>query len=80
MKKKDMVNHPDHYTKGIETIEYINSWGMGYVVGNIIKYITRYPYKGTPLKDLEKAEDFTINLYKTELSTNIMQKPICLKH
>jgi len=66
MKKKDMVNHPDHYTKGIETIEYINSWGMGYVVGNIIKYITRYPYKGTPLKDLEKARWYLDYLIKQE--------------
>ncbi len=61
-----MVNHPDHYTKGIETIEYINSWGMGYVVGNIIKYITRYPYKGTPLKDLEKARWYLDYLIKQE--------------
>tara|TARA_R100000329_G_C7617441_1_gene219301 strand:+ start:1245 stop:1454 length:210 start_codon:yes stop_codon:yes gene_type:complete len=66
MKEKDMVNHPDHYTKGIETIEYINSWGMGYVVGNIIKYITRYPYKGTPLKDLEKARWYLDYLIKQE--------------
>ena len=66
MKKKDMVNHPDHYTKGIETIEYINSWGMGYVVGNTIKYITRYPYKGTPLKDLEKARWYLDYLIKQE--------------
>ena len=61
-----MVNHPDHYTKGIETIEYINSWGMGYVVGNIIKYITRYPYKYTPLKDLEKARWYLDYLIKQE--------------
>ena len=53
-----MVNHPDHYTKGIETI--------GYVVGNIIKYITRYPYKGTPLKDLEKARWYLDYLIKQE--------------
>ena len=66
MKEKDMVNHPDHYTKGIETIEYINSWCMGYVVGNIIKYITRYPYKGTPLKDLEKARWYLDYLIKQE--------------
>ena len=66
MKKKNMVNHPDHYTKGIETIKYITSWGMSYVVGNIIKYITRYPYKGTPLKDLEKARWYLDYLIKQE--------------
>ena len=37
-----------------------------YVVGNIIKYITRYPYKGTPLKDLEKARWYLDYLIKQE--------------
>ena len=36
--------------------------------------------RDTSLRDLKKAEDFTINLYKTELSTDITQKLICLKH
>mgnify|MGYP003627624809 FL=1 len=66
MPKKDLINHPEHYTKGIETIEYIQSWGMGYVVGNIIKYVTRFPYKGTPLKDLEKAKWYIEYLIEEE--------------
>ena len=55
-KKQDLINRPAHYTKGIETIEYIRSWDMDYVRGNIVKYVTRFPYKGTPIQDLEKAK------------------------
>jgi|TARA_Y200000002_G_scaffold297309_2_gene251933 hypothetical protein len=37
---------------------------MDYVRGNIIKYVTRFPYKGTPVSDLKKARwylDYLIN-------------------
>ena len=66
MKKKkiDNINHPAHYTKGIETIEYIRSWEMDYVRGNIIKYVTRFPYKGTPVQDLENAKWYLEYLIK----------------
>lgn len=49
------VNHPSHYTKGIEAIDYIESWDMNFNVGNAIKYITRAPYKSNQKEDLEKA-------------------------
>ena len=62
--KKDIINHPDHYTKGIETIDYIRSWNMDYVRGNIIKYVTRFPYKGTALQDLRKAKWYLEYLIK----------------
>jgi len=51
----DKVNHPTHYTKGIETYKYIDSWSMDYPTGNVIKYITRAAHKGTQLIDLKKA-------------------------
>ena len=51
----DNVNHPKHYTKGrIEPIDFINANDMDYLEGNIIKYISRYKYKGG-VEDLEKA-------------------------
>jgi len=62
--KKNIINHPEYYTKGIETIDYIRSWNMDYVRGNIIKYITRFPYKGTPLEDLKKAKWYLEYLIK----------------
>ena len=52
---QETVNHPDHYNKGIETIDYIQSWDMGFTDGNIIKYVTRYRFKGG-LEDLKKAQ------------------------
>jgi len=65
-KKTDLINRPQHYTKGIETIEYIRSWSMDYVRGNIIKYVTRFPYKGTALSDLRKAKWYLEYLIKEE--------------
>ena len=41
-KKIDMVNHPPHYNKGIETSDYIKSWDMNWNQANIVKYVTRY--------------------------------------
>ena len=56
----DMVNHPPHYNKGIETTEYINSYNMGFSQGNVIKYVTRYNLKHDDLRkqreDLAKAK------------------------
>ena len=50
----DPVEKPKHYNIGIETIDYIESWEMDYIEGNIIKYITRYKYKNG-LEDLKKG-------------------------
>jgi|TARA_B100000519_G_scaffold202863_1_gene222688 hypothetical protein len=65
-KTQDIINRPAHYTKGIETIDYIRSWEMDYVRGNIVKYVTRFPYKGTPLQDLQKAKWYIEYLIKQE--------------
>ena len=50
------VNHPSHYNKGIETIDYIESWSMNFNIGNVIKYVTRAGHKDNKLEDLEKAK------------------------
>lgn len=53
----DMVNHPQHYSAhGIEPIDYIESHDLNFNLGNVIKYISRAPYKGTELEDLKKAK------------------------
>ena len=54
-KSGDEINHPKHYNVGIETTDYISSWDMSFIEGNIVKYVTRYKYKGG-VKDLEKAK------------------------
>ena len=61
---EDQINRPSHYTKGIETIEYIESWGMDFRAANVIKYVTRYPHKGKPLSDLKKARWYIDRLIK----------------
>ena len=58
--KNDMVNHPPHYNQsGIECIDAIKAaTGDGfeyYLLGNIIKYVWRYPYKNG-VEDLKKAD------------------------
>lgn len=54
----DVVNHPSHYTDGkFETIEAIESWRLGYHLGNAVKYIScaGKKSKDTELEDLRKA-------------------------
>lgn len=52
---RDNINHPVHYTRGkIEVLDFILDQKMGYLEGNIVKYICRYPYKGG-VEDLRKA-------------------------
>jgi hypothetical protein len=58
-KPSDPVNNPAHYTEGgIETIDYIEAKGLGYHLGNAVKYISRAGKKGTNqgLEDLRKAQ------------------------
>ena len=60
----DKVNSPAHYKYGKkETIDVIrdcmtNDEYHGYLKGNVLKYVARYKFKGEPLQDLEKAQDY----------------------
>ena len=50
------VNHPNHYNKGkFEVIDVIEDWGLGFNLGNAVKYIGRCEHKGNKKQDLEKA-------------------------
>lgn len=53
----DPVNHPEHYTSGgVEVIDAIEAWGLGYHLGNAVKYIARAGKKTPdPREDLRKA-------------------------
>lgn len=54
----DNVNHPAHYRGGggIESIEVIEAFGLGFALGNVVKYVLRSGKKhATPLEDLRKA-------------------------
>jgi len=52
----DAVNHPPYYsTGGIEAIDVIEAWDLGFHLGNCVKYISRAGRKGDRLEDLKKA-------------------------
>lgn len=52
----DPVNHPIHYTfGGIEVIDAIEAWQLGYHLGNVVKYVARARHKGRYSEDLRKA-------------------------
>jgi hypothetical protein len=69
---KEAVNHPSHYNfGGIEVIDAIESWKLGFHAGNVVKYVARHEHKGTPIEDLKKARR-----YLDRLITNLeMEKP-----
>lgn len=54
----DAVNHPQHYAgNGIEVIDAIEAWELGFSLGNAVKYIARAGRKDPAkrLEDLRKA-------------------------
>lgn len=52
----DPVNHPKHYcVNGVEVLDVIEAFGLGYHLGNTLKYILRAGRKGDRLEDLRKA-------------------------
>lgn len=55
----EKVNHPSHYLGNVEVIDYIEDkltfeQFEGYLVGNVIKYLSRYQKKNG-LEDLKKG-------------------------
>lgn len=51
------VDHPKHYNVGgIEVIDAIEAWKLGFNLGNVVKYVARADYKSKPLEDLKKAK------------------------
>jgi hypothetical protein len=53
------INHPAHYGGDTvyEAIKVIEAWGLGFCLGNCVKYISRAGKKdpATELQDLKKA-------------------------
>ena len=57
VRQVDVVNHPAHYkVGGIEVIDFIESKGLSYNLGNVVKYVSRADHKGNRLEDLKKAQ------------------------
>lgn len=52
----ESVNHPAHYKAGgLEAIDVIEAFGLGFCLGNAVKYILRAGRKGDAVEDLQKA-------------------------
>ena len=54
----EVVNHPAHYggeNNPYEAIKVIEAWGLGFSLGNCVKYIARAGKKDDRLTDLKKA-------------------------
>lgn len=54
----EKVDHPPHYggaDNPYEAIKVIEAWGLGFNLGNTVKYISRAGKKGSNLEDLQKA-------------------------
>ena len=58
IERREAVDHPDYYKRGgIEAIDAIEAWGLGFNLGNVVKYIARAGHKTKDsLRDLKKAE------------------------
>jgi hypothetical protein len=52
----EAVDHPPHYFPGKhEVIDVIEAWGLGFSLGNAVKYIARHALKGDAVTNLRKA-------------------------
>lgn len=58
IERREAVDHPDYYKRGgIEAIDAIEAWELGFHLGNVVKYIARAGHKTADgLRDLKKAE------------------------
>lgn len=59
-RKKEAVNHPDHYggrDNPYEVIKVIRAWELSFSLGNVVKYVARAGKKDPAkrLEDLHKA-------------------------
>ena len=55
--KDSAVDHPSYYQGKIEVIDFIEDKGLGFNLGNCVKYISRcyLKHKDNPAEDLKKA-------------------------
>ena len=64
--EKEEVTNPKHYNeRKMEPLDYIIANELDFLEGNIIKYVTRYTYKGG-VNDLLKARTYLEKLIERE--------------
>ena len=73
---EEKVNHPKHYggkEDPYEAIKVIEAWGLGFHLGNTVKYISRAGKKDSLVQDLKKAKWYlerVIDLFENERTTS----------
>lgn len=61
----DPIERPAHYTFGRhEVLDVIEDWGLGYHLGNVVKYVARAGRKGDMVEDLKKARFYLDRLIR----------------
>lgn len=72
------VDHPGHYRAdtGHEAIDVIEAWGLGFNLGNAVKYIARNGRKGDALEDLRKARWYLDREIQTREASEAPAKPM----
>lgn len=66
MSANDMQVGGDHYQMPIEPWDFAIANNLGYLEGNIVKYVTRYKRKGG-IEDLQKARHYIEKLIEVEI-------------
>jgi hypothetical protein len=73
MSEPEAVDHPAHYggaENPYEAIKVIDAWGLGFCLGNTVKYIARAGKKDAALQDLKKARWYLDHEIKTLEAAN----------
>lgn len=69
---QDAVHSPSHYkVGGIETIDFIEAKGLGFNLGNVIKYVARAGHKESRMLDLQKAMWYLEREIQKEATTRL---------
>ena len=70
----NQVVKPDHYQGkgGLQAIDVIEAFGLGFSLGNVVKYVLRAGKKDDRVKDLEKAMEYL--KYEIENTKRIVQE------
>lgn len=82
MSANDKQVDGEHYQKPIQPWDYITLNRLGYLEGNIIKYISRYKEKNG-MRDLEKAKHYLdklieVNSQKSDIAcSHCISPPSC---
>lgn len=77
----DNVNHPFHYQgKGIEVIDVIEKFNLGFCLGNAIKYILRaghkQDFKGQDQK-VKTIEDYNKAIWYLQRRIKEIEEDLC---